>query len=72
MKWSKIEDQSPLLGLTSTVLFSTGADVYCGHADLDKTNDRLVWYDDTSCDWDGNSQEVWHVTHWMPLPSPPL
>jgi hypothetical protein len=67
MKWIKVEDRFPELGIQHRYLFINGkGEVTFGYAhDWEKESDRYVWINDI----DRQSNEV--ATYWMPLPEKP-
>jgi hypothetical protein len=62
MEWIKVTDKLP--ENKKTVLFSDSEEVYVGYLDTNNNWYEFIYSEDG--DW------IKYVTHWMPLPKPPV
>lgn len=67
-RWISVSEQLPNVGETVVVL-DRGV-VGIGRKANDD-DDSLMWLDIESVDRDGDYNDTYGVTHWMPLPAPP-
>lgn len=66
--WISVKDRLP--PADQDVLFWEPRGVGYGFKARDDS-DSLQWFDKTATDRDGDYQDTYEVTHWMPLPAAP-
>jgi hypothetical protein len=72
MEWISVKDKLPLAkeDVLFVATFGTQLALCFGYKDIEDPENGL-WYDKTTCDYDGDPIAVYGVTHWMPLPELP-
>ena len=67
-RWISVDERLPNVGET-VVILDRGV-IGIGRKANDD-DDSLMWLDIESVDRDGDYNDTYDVTHWMPLPAPP-
>ena len=69
-EWIECSDLTPIGGVR-VIFYSKRSGLCVGHK-FNSDPESTFWEDELNQDRCGDPDDVWDVTHWMPLPKPPI